>query len=151
MRPSLRGYRDLLSRSQVEDITGEKRVSLRNSAPHKDIDVFIGVDAGKGERHAIARDRSGKRLFGKALSHHELKMRASIVEPKAQGKILDDGLCRSQPADPIQEDYDHRKSDEMIGSGPITTVAPCLPHHRAHHSKCRGATLRHTIPQNTQS
>ena len=38
------------------------------STPQQDgIDVFIGVDVGKGEHHAVAVDRSGKRLFDKTL------------------------------------------------------------------------------------
>lgn len=31
------------------------------------VDVFIGVDVGKGEHHAVALSRVGKRLFDKAL------------------------------------------------------------------------------------
>lgn len=29
------------------------------------VDVFVGLDVGKGEHHAVALDRSGKRLFNK--------------------------------------------------------------------------------------
>jgi hypothetical protein len=31
------------------------------------VDVFIGVDVGKGEHHAAAQNRAGKVLFDKAL------------------------------------------------------------------------------------
>ena len=31
------------------------------------VDVFIGVDVGKSEHHAVALDRTGKRLYDKAL------------------------------------------------------------------------------------
>ena len=31
------------------------------------VDVFIGVDVGKSEHHAVALDLSGKRLYDKAL------------------------------------------------------------------------------------
>lgn len=30
---------------------------------HDSVDVFIGVDVGKGEHHAVAIDRAGQRLF----------------------------------------------------------------------------------------
>ncbi len=59
------------------------------------IDVFIGVDVGKGEHHAVAVDRSGKRLFDKTLPNDEAKLRALIAELKARGSIL---LVVDQPA-----------------------------------------------------
>lgn len=31
---------------------------------YDDVDVFIGLDVGKGEHHAVALDRAGKRLTG---------------------------------------------------------------------------------------
>lgn len=34
---------------------------------HESVDVFIGLDVGKGEHHAVALDRTGKKLFDKAL------------------------------------------------------------------------------------
>jgi hypothetical protein len=38
------------------------------SLQHDSIDdVFVGVDVGKGQHHAVALDRNGKRLFNKAL------------------------------------------------------------------------------------
>lgn len=52
------------------------------------IAVCIGVDVGKGVHHAVAPDRSGKRLFGKALPNDEEKLRALIAELKAYGEIL---------------------------------------------------------------
>lgn len=38
-------------------------------------DVFVGVDVGKGQHHAVALDRSGKRLRNKALPNDEAKLR----------------------------------------------------------------------------
>ena len=35
---------------------------------HADIDVFIGIDVGKHNHHAVALDRDGKQLLSKALS-----------------------------------------------------------------------------------
>jgi hypothetical protein len=39
--------------------------------------VFVGVDVGKGEHHAVALNRVGKVVFDKALPNDEAKMRAS--------------------------------------------------------------------------
>ncbi len=68
---------------------------MRDSAYHEGIGVFIGVDVGKGEHHAVALDRSGKRLFDKALPNDEDKLRALITGLKAYGEIL---LVVDQPA-----------------------------------------------------
>ena len=59
------------------------------------IAVFIGVDVGKGEHHAVALDRSGKRLLDKALPNDEAKLRVLITGLKAHGDIL---LVVDQPA-----------------------------------------------------
>jgi len=59
------------------------------------IAVFIGVDVGKGVHHAVALDRSGKRLFDKALPNDEEKLCALIAELRAYGEIL---LVVDQPA-----------------------------------------------------
>ena len=68
---------------------------MRDTAHHEGIDVFIGVDVGKGEHHAVALDRSGKRLFDKALPNDEEKLKALIAGLKAHGDIL---LVVDQPA-----------------------------------------------------
>ncbi|MDA8362715.1 MAG: IS110 family transposase, partial [Gammaproteobacteria bacterium] len=66
------------------------------NAPQQDgIEVFIGVDVGKGAHHAVAVDRSGKRLIDKALPNDEAKLRALIAELSARGRIL---LVVDQPA-----------------------------------------------------
>ncbi|GAA1208836.1 hypothetical protein GCM10009655_04950 [Rhodoglobus aureus] len=39
------------------------------------VDVFVGVDVGKGEHHAVAYDRAGKVLFDKTLPNDETKLR----------------------------------------------------------------------------
>jgi len=43
------------------------------------VDVFIGVDVGKGEHHAIALDRAGKQLFDRALPNAEAQLRELIT------------------------------------------------------------------------
>jgi hypothetical protein len=52
------------------------------------VDVFIGVDVGKGEYHAVALDRAGKQLFDKALPNDEAKLRAMIGKLKRNGQVL---------------------------------------------------------------
>ncbi|MEC5148817.1 IS110 family transposase [Cryobacterium sp. GrIS_2_6] len=52
------------------------------------VDVFIGVDVGKGEHHAAALDRSGKQLFDKALPNEEAKLRSLIGQLKRHGRVL---------------------------------------------------------------
>lgn len=55
---------------------------------YDDVDVFIGVDVGKGEHHAVALDRAGKRLFDKALPNEESKLRELITGLKERGRVL---------------------------------------------------------------
>ena len=62
---------------------------------HDGFDVFIGVDVGKGEHHAVAVDRTGKRLFDKALPNDELRLKALLIELKEHGALL---LVVDQPA-----------------------------------------------------
>jgi hypothetical protein len=52
------------------------------------VDVFIGVDVGKGEHHAVALDRAGKHLFDKALPNDEAKLRELIGQLKRHGQVL---------------------------------------------------------------
>ena len=62
---------------------------------HDHIQVFIGVDVGKGAHHAVALDRAGKRLLDSALPNDETKLRALIGRLKQHGQIL---LVVDQPA-----------------------------------------------------
>ena len=62
---------------------------------YDDVDVFIGLDVGKGEHHAVALDRTGKRLFDKALPNDETKLRAVLAQLREHGLIL---LVVDQPA-----------------------------------------------------
>lgn len=55
---------------------------------HSEVDVFLGVDVGKGEHHAVALDREGKRLYDKLLPNDEAKMRAVIDQLTAHGTVL---------------------------------------------------------------
>jgi transposase len=62
---------------------------------HDSVEVFVGVDVGKGTHHAVALDRRGKRLLDSALPNDETKLRALIGKLKVYGKIL---LVVDQPA-----------------------------------------------------
>ncbi len=62
---------------------------------HGSIDVFMGLDVGKGEHHAVAVDRTGKKLFDKALPNDEFRLREILDSLKKHGSIL---LVVDQPA-----------------------------------------------------
>ncbi|MDB0544185.1 IS110 family transposase [Ralstonia solanacearum] len=61
---------------------------MQEPLQHNSIDVFVGVDVGKGQHHAVALDRNGKRLNNKARPNNEVKLRALIHELKADGQLL---------------------------------------------------------------
>lgn len=68
---------------------------MTESSDYESIPVFIGVDVGKDTHHAVAVNRSGKRLFDGALPNDENKLRALISDLKQHGMIL---LVVDQPA-----------------------------------------------------
>jgi transposase len=55
---------------------------------HAEVDVFLGVDVGKGEHHAVALDRAGTKLYDKVLPNDEAKMQAVIDQLTAHGTVL---------------------------------------------------------------
>lgn len=59
------------------------------------VDVFIGVDVGKGEHHVVALNRAGKVVLDKALPNDEAKMRAVLKKLKQHGTVL---VVVDQPA-----------------------------------------------------
>ncbi len=68
---------------------------MTESSDYESVQVFIGVDVGKDTHHAVAINRSGKRLFNKALPNDENKLRSLISGLKQHGQIL---LVVDQPA-----------------------------------------------------
>ena len=62
---------------------------------HDSVQVFVGVDVGKGAHHAVALDRKGKRLLDSALPNDEAKLKALLGKLKAHGPVL---LVVDQPA-----------------------------------------------------
>lgn len=68
---------------------------MTGSSDYESVQVFIGVDVGKDTHHAVAVNRSGKRLFDKALPNDENKLRSLISDLKQHGQIL---LVVDQPA-----------------------------------------------------
>ncbi|MCU1443511.1 MAG: transposase [Cryobacterium sp.] len=63
----------------------EDAVTIEN---YETVDVFVGVDVGKGEHHAVALNRTGKRLFDKLLPNDEAKLRDLIGALKLHGSVL---------------------------------------------------------------
>nr|WP_166682743.1 IS110 family transposase [Burkholderia pseudomallei] len=67
---------------------------MQEATQHDAVDVFVGVDVdvdvdvGKGQHHAVALDRNGKRLYNKALPNDEVKLRALIAELKTHRRLL---------------------------------------------------------------
>lgn len=68
---------------------------MTESSDYESVQVFIGIDVGKDTHHAVAINRSGKRLFDKALPNDENKLRSLISDLKQHGQIL---LVVDQPA-----------------------------------------------------
>jgi hypothetical protein len=50
--------------------------------------VFVGVDVGEGEHHAVALNRAGKVVLDKALPNDEAKMRAVLKKFEQHGTVL---------------------------------------------------------------
>jgi transposase len=62
---------------------------------HENVEVFIGLDVGKGEHHAVALDRAGKKLLDRALPNDEARIREILTELEHRGRIL---VVVDQPA-----------------------------------------------------
>jgi transposase len=62
---------------------------------HESADVFVGLDVGKGEHHAVALDRAGKKLLDKALPNDEARIREILAGLGHHGRIL---VVVDQPA-----------------------------------------------------
>ena len=62
---------------------------------HDTVDVFVGVDVGKSDHHAVAVDRAGKKLLDRALPNDETRLRELIAGLSRHGRVL---LVVDQPA-----------------------------------------------------
>lgn len=62
---------------------------------HDDVAVFLGLDVGKGEHHAVALDRSGRRLLDRALPNDETRLPELYRRLGQHGPVL---LVIDQPA-----------------------------------------------------
>jgi transposase len=58
-------------------------------------DVYVGLDVGKSDHHAVALSAVGKKLYDKALPNDEAKLRAVLDRLDRHGRIL---LVVDQPA-----------------------------------------------------
>ncbi|MFS2242996.1 IS110 family transposase [Microbacterium sp. OR16] len=89
---------------------------------YDDVDVFSGLDDGKGKHHAVDLDRTGKRLFDRALQNDETRLRAVLDQFAGHGLVLP---VVGQAA--------------TIGALPVAVAQPCgalvgylsITHHRA--------------------
>jgi transposase len=59
-----------------------------NMSSEVPVDVFVGVDVGKTEHHAVGLDAAGQVVLDRALPQDEAKLRALIVELKVHGRVL---------------------------------------------------------------
>ena len=55
---------------------------------HELVDIFIGVDVGKGNHHAVAIDRAGRKILDRALPQDETKLRSIIRAVAGKGRVL---------------------------------------------------------------
>jgi len=62
---------------------------------YDEVAVFLGLDVGKEGHHAVAQDRSGRKLLDRALPNDEAKLRELYGRMKAHGPVL---LVVDQPA-----------------------------------------------------
>ncbi|XAS68626.1 IS110 family transposase [Micrococcaceae bacterium Sec5.7] len=62
---------------------------------HELVDIFIGVDVGKSNHHAVALDRTGKKVLDRALPQDEAKLRSIIKAVAGKGRVL---LVVDQPS-----------------------------------------------------
>lgn len=65
------------------------------NSEHDSVDVFIGIDVGKSDHHAVALDRTGKKLLDQPLPQDEEKLRALIRKAAGHGTVL---VVVDQPA-----------------------------------------------------
>ena len=83
-------------RAAADAVTSEAEDEVVTSIDSYDeVDVFVGLDVGKGEHHAVALDREAKRLFDRALPNDERQLRAVIDQLASHGVVL---LVVDQPA-----------------------------------------------------
>ncbi|GAC1457039.1 MAG: IS110 family transposase [Pseudarthrobacter sp.] len=62
---------------------------------HEFVDIFIGVDVGKSNHHAVGIDRQGKKILDRALPQDEAKLRSIINAVAGKGRVL---LVVDQPS-----------------------------------------------------
>lgn len=78
--------RPLIEAGQVGIVV--RNVDVQVIGNHENSHVFIGLDVGKGELHAVALDRAGKKLFDKALPNDEVRLREILASLNKHGSTL---------------------------------------------------------------
>ncbi len=93
-----------------------------------DIDVYLGLDVGKGEHHATALTPAGKKTFDRRLPNSEPKLREVFGKLKTKhGTVL-------RPSSP-----NARLNDSRSGSTPPVRTT-CLPSTRSRLASTETAT-----------
>jgi predicted NBD/HSP70 family sugar kinase len=95
---------------------------------HAAIDVFIGIDVGKHNHHAVALDRDGEQVLSKALPQNETKLKALLTRLAKHGTLL---VVVDQPATigalPVavaQAEGHHGRLPARVGDAPHRRPAP---------------------------
>ncbi|VVE85935.1 transposase [Pandoraea sputorum] len=110
---------------QANSLLGQTAMQNASFPLHDAVDVFIGVDVGKGHHHAVALDRNGRRRYHKARPNDEAQLRALINELKTHGQLL---FVVDQPATigalPLAVARDAGTRDAAV----IAEAARSMPH-----------------------
>lgn len=79
---------DVLQASQVRHDCRPQSPMIRGGGVVTELggwlDIFKGVDVGKGEHHAVAFNRAAKRLFDKALPNDETRLLHTLISAAAR-------------------------------------------------------------------
>ena len=76
-------------RAAADAVTSEAEDEVVTSIDRYDeVDVFVGLDVGKGEHHAVALSRAGGRLFDKALPNELPAAALLVARVRGHGDLL---------------------------------------------------------------
>src|SRR5690242_13772101 len=105
--PSGRSPRNVAAGSPTP-VQRPRQTTRYGGAVHGEYGVYLGLDVGKGEHHAVGLDPSGKRLHDAPLPNSEPKLRAMFGKLAAHGPVL---VVVDQPA--------------TIGALPVAVARAC--------------------------
>ena len=88
----------------AEVVVSEREDTAVSSIDRIDaVDVFVGLDVGKGDFHAFTLDRAWVRVFDRTLPKNEHRLRAALPFPMARKAALPDGEKASGGEVPTEE------------------------------------------------